>query len=145
MLKDKFKRKSSTFVNRKSQTVPNQSMTIKDIVERFLRGLPVDVNIKQGVYHPENNDHDYNKMSNLDTVDKAYLATEMREKNEQISREIEANERAKAEEKKAKDEAELSELKARAQQTGIEYLDNTMPDDTGTDSQAVTRGRNKKS
>lgn len=145
MLRDKFKTKTIDFKTiRKSITVPNQSMTIQDIVSRFVRGIPVDVKVKQGVYNPNNNDHDLNKMSNLDIVDKAYLATEMRESNERIQADIEASERAKAEEKQAEQEAELSELKQRAQQTGIGNLDNTMPDDTGTVSQTVSRGRNKK-
>lgn len=144
MIRDKYKLRTPDFkVVRKSKTVPNQSMTIQDIVSRFVRGIPIDINIKPGVYHPDNNEHDLNKMSNLDTVDKAFLATEMREKNEQIKADIEANERAKAEEKQAKDEAELSELKQRAQQTSIENLDNTMLGDTGADSQSVSRGRKK--
>lgn len=143
MVRTRVKLKPVDFkTRRKSRTVPNQSLSIKEIVARYVRGLPADVQIKQGVYM-EQHAHDFNKLSMMDSADKAFMAGEMRDRVEQLGSQIEADKRAYAEaqeQKKADEKARLEE-----ERTGIGSLDNTMPDDTGTDRQTVSRGRNRKS
>lgn len=141
MIRVKFKLKAKDFkTKRKSLTVPNQALSIKDIVSRFTRGLPVDIQIKNPVYLDQD-EHDFNKLSNMDSVEKSYQATEQRERAEQLKREIESNERAAAEAKQQENEEKARQQSER--NTGIEDLDNTMPDDTDTDTQSLSRGRKK--
>lgn len=112
----------------KSQTIPDQSMSIQEIVRRFVRGIPVDVVQRQPVYVDQSN-HDLEAMSRMDFADKAFQAGEMRAQNEQVEAQIKAERQAM---KEREAERKQSEDKARERErAGIVSLDNTMPDDTG--------------
>lgn len=111
---------------RKSQSIPDQSMSIKEIVKRFVRGIPVDVVQRQGVY-ADQNEFDLEKVSRMDFDEKFALANELKQRNESVLERRADNERALRErQERERKEADVSKSKA----TGIGSLDNTMPVDT---------------
>lgn len=112
---------------RKSMTVPDQSLSIDEIVKRYVRGLPVDVIQRQGVY-VDQNDHDLEKMSRMNFADQADMAEEMARKAEQI--EEQHNERVREHLERKNEEAAKKKAKDKSELPGIEVLDNTMPVDT---------------
>lgn len=93
---------------KKSQTVPNQSHTIKSLYDKFVRGLPLGVTEKQGVYMDQN-DHDFEKLSRLDFGEKAAMAQEFGQVAEQAKATL--DELAKHE-RSRKEEAEQAEQEA---------------------------------
>jgi len=111
----------------KSRTVPDQSMSIKELVRRFVRGIPADVIQREAVY-VDQKDTDLEKLSRMDNCDKAYEALEMRAINERIIEEVEAMQRASEAKKQADEKARVEKASGGA---GIVSLDNTMPVDTG--------------
>lgn len=120
---------------RKSMTIPDQSMSIREIVERFVRGIPVDVIQRQGVYMDQD-EHDFEKLNRMDFAEKKAYADAMQARAEAIQSDLEESERAKreSERRRAQERSQQS-----ASRTGIDPLDNTMPVDTGTDNQGVSR------
>lgn len=54
-----------------SNTVPDQSMPLKTIIDRFVRGLPLDIPLKNDMYEGEN--EEYIDMRNLDLADQQEL------------------------------------------------------------------------
>lgn len=113
---------------RKSTTIPDQSMSIQEIVKRYVRGVPVDILQREQVYLDQS-DHDFEKISRMDFGDKAMLADEFAQKAEDVQAEY--NERVseavrERDAKRKKDEAKESDSAG----AGIDNLDNTMPDDT---------------
>lgn len=90
---------------RKSRTVPDQSMTIQEIVKRYVRGIPVDVVKREPVY-VDQNDHDLEKLSRMDFHEKAEYAQGLSEYAEGLRNGLQEHERSKAEAKaKAAQEA----------------------------------------
>lgn len=88
---------------RKYRTVPDQSLSVDEIMRRFVRGIPVDVQQREAVYIDQQ-DYDLEKMSRMDFGEKAAMAAEVREQGEarkaafderQRAREV-AKERARA-------------------------------------------------
>lgn len=117
---------------RKSMTIPDQSMSIAEIVRRFVRGIPVDVVQRNPVYMDQS-EHDFEQIARMDFGDKAAMADDLRDKAEAIKQKAQSDEREKRA-KNAKAAAEKAKAKSQ-KETGIDSLDNTMPDDTGTESQ----------
>lgn len=114
MIKTKFKGQPVRYSDRRvsKKVIPNQSMTMREILERFMKGLPLDVKEKPKIYIDQI-DHDFEKMSGLDPTEKAYQATEFRAQSETLSEELKAKERAKDERKrKAEIDAAVSKAKA---------------------------------
>lgn len=58
---------------RKSVCIPDQSMSVQEIVRRFVRGIPIDVKQREAVY-VDQNDHDLEKLSRMDFGEKAEFA-----------------------------------------------------------------------
>jgi len=83
--------------------VPDQSLSLKEILTRFTRGEAVPVG-KQGEFDDEA-DEDLEKLANADLVDKAEFIDRM----EQIRRAHDKQEKAKA---KREAEAKLADAKA---------------------------------
>lgn len=76
---------------RKSRTIPDQSMSIQEIVKRFVRGVPVDIVQREAVYSDQN-DHDLEKLSRMDFGEKAEYARHMSEQSERLATEIQERE-----------------------------------------------------
>lgn len=95
--------------------MPDQSMSIREIVRRFVRGIPVDVIQHEPVYS-ENDEHDLEKLSRMDFGAKAEFAEALGREAAQLESEL--NERVttarEAQAKKAKEKAE-AEAQAKEQ------------------------------
>jgi len=91
ILYPKFQVKGLDFTKEKPVTVPNQSMTIQTIIDRFTRGerLPV---LKQGQYSTKFGDLE--KLQGLDITEQQERAQELRDF---VGREKEYTEKQKAE------------------------------------------------
>lgn len=131
MVRTKFKLQTkSGKARRKSQTVPNQSLSIDEIVRRFTRGLAVDVIQRPPVYSDQN-DYDLEKLNRMSFADKAALAADMKSDVESVV--SEAQERAT---QRANEKAEAAKRKTSAERSsGKGDLDNTLPDDTASENQ----------
>lgn len=141
MVNYKFKLKKKDYkTKQKSMTVPNQALTVKQIVDRWVKGLPVEVSQRQPQYMDQN-DRDYSKLAGLDRAEQAYIATEMSEQAEQLGRQVEANQATLEAQEAEEREAKKARLRAKRHSSN---LDNTMPNDTTTENQEVSGGRNKK-
>lgn len=62
---------------RKSETLPNQSLTIGQILEKYVRGVPVDVVQRQSIWS-EIDGYDLEKINRLDFAEKAAFEAELR-------------------------------------------------------------------
>lgn len=89
---------------RKGRAIPDQSLTIQEIVKRYVRGIPVDVLQRTPVYSDQE-DHDLEKISRMDFGEKAAYAAQQAEQAKQLRNELnekeaehrEAQERAASE------------------------------------------------
>lgn len=68
----------------KSMTLPDQNYTVKQLFERFSRGLPVQGAKQNPIYLGEENDVDIEKVNNMSIMDKADLSDEMRQRAEEL-------------------------------------------------------------
>lgn len=104
MVNYKFKPTPVDFKKRRvsKHVVPNQSMTMREVIERFVKGLPLDIKEKPKLY-VDQNEYDFEKMSGLDPTEKAYKATEFKAQADDLAEEIKASEKAKNERKKKAD------------------------------------------
>lgn len=105
---------------RPSKTLPDQSMSIQEIVKRFVRGIPVDVPNREAVYIDQSED-DLEKLSRMDFAEKAEYARQLGERaNEMRSEMAEAVRRSKEEREKAESEAASkgSETPAKPEKSG---------------------------
>lgn len=85
-----------TYVNKppvrdwgKTLTEPDQNYTVKQLFERFARGLPVLGAVKQPVFLGEENDIDLEKVNNMSHMEKSALADELAERAEFINNDLE--------------------------------------------------------
>lgn len=96
----KFDRKAK----RPSQTIPDQSMSVLEIVKRYVRGIPVDV-VRHPAVYVDQERFDLEKVGRMDFDQKAELAAELSRERERISAEV----RARQEEAKRIDEERAAE------------------------------------
>lgn len=114
MVNYKFKITPVDFKKRRvsKHVIPNQSMTMREVIERFVKGLPLDIKEKDKIFIDQA-EHDFERMSTQDRVDKAYQATEFKAQAEELAEEIKANERAKNERRRKADiDKAVNEAKA---------------------------------
>lgn len=113
---------------RKNRVVPDQSMSIQEIVKRFVRGIPVDVVQRDKVY-VDQSEIDLEKASRADFAEKAELARHMSEIAQSKRDDLEEIERLRSERENPKTRSPKDE-KTDEDEPGIDPLDNTMPVDT---------------
>lgn len=94
---------------RKSVTIPDQSLSIQEIVKRYVRGIPVDVLQRKGVY-VDQSDEDLEMLSRMDFGEKAAYAQTLAERANRLASDyneaVRRSEEERAEEKnKQADEA----------------------------------------
>jgi len=119
VLKPKFTRP------RKRVTVPDQSMSIQELVRRFVKGIPSDVIQREAVYNDQS-EYDMEKLARMDFSEKAALAAELSAQAREQSDELQARERARrAKEHKAQNPAPAPQARP-----VLDPLDNTSTDDT---------------
>lgn len=98
---------------RKGKTIPSQAIPIKTIIDRFLRGVPVQASMNKPVY-VDQTEFDLEKLSRMSFDEKAAFAADMAARNEAAQADLVEAER----ERKAK-EAERSEAKAKAKEAEL--------------------------
>lgn len=98
---------------RASKTVPNEAMSIKEILTRYVKGLPITgVNKREPMFDP-NPDHDnmdLEKVGQADLFEREEAAQWLKESTDEKRKAYEAQLQAEAK-KKAEDDAEEAELK----------------------------------
>jgi len=94
----------------KSQTLPDQNYTVKELFTRFARGIPVQAARQEPIFLGEENNVDLEKVSKMSIMDKADLSDELLAKAEDIDQQL-TEAKAKRSEAKAKAEAEKAQPK----------------------------------
>lgn len=96
---------------KKSRVLPDQSMSIKEIVRRYVRGIPIDVVQREPVYLDQS-EHDMEKLSRMDFGEKAEYAQVMAAEAERIK--AEHNEAVRRSEEERVEKARLQSERAEA-------------------------------
>jgi len=111
ILYPEVKVKGQDYSKVKSVTVPNQSMSLKEIIQRFMRreSLPVS---KEGVYNDQLGDLE--KIKNLDMTEQVERIEELKTNIARATARMELKEKARV---KAEQEAQEAAQKAATQQT----------------------------
>lgn len=134
---------STGAAKRPQKAKPRQSMSLDDVVRKYLRGLPVDAKVHPEVYMPHNRAADFERMSKLDFDDKAALAAEKRAEGKRYRDDLKAAQQAieqqDAQEKREREQREQNERS----ESGSDVLDNTLPDDTRASERGVSRNVSK--
>lgn len=99
---------------RKSKTVPNQSLSLQEIMERFTRNIPIDAQQRESVYIDQD-EFDYNKMANMSFDEKFAMAAEMQRRAREIDAEFRDDERRRNEAYEAKIKADKDAIEKAAQ------------------------------
>lgn len=102
----------------KSQTVPSETMTIREILTKFSRGQRVDVEMRREGRFEENStldSEDLEAASRLSLTDRDEVAERMRQKNSELERTLQLRKKELANKKLAQKEAEQ-------QKTAEKYL-----------------------
>lgn len=123
-------------------TIPRQSMSINEIVERFVRNQPITGVTQRDPVYLDQSEHDFEKLNRMSFDDKFQMAQDLKEEAESIQDAM-REERAR----KASDEHERKEKRKastqRPDQSGMDNLDNTMPDDTDLKNSDLHGSRDK--
>lgn len=130
MVKFKYQRKPVRGKRKVAlRSIPDMSMTVPQLYERFVKNLPIDAVQREAVY-ADQSEHDLEKLSRMDFGEKHEFAQQTKAEVEQKLDAINEARRDKA--RRAKERAEAkSKTDAKAQgATGVGSLDNTTPDDT---------------
>lgn len=91
---------------KKSVVIPDQSLSVQEIVKRYVRGVPVDVIQRERVYIDQN-EFDLEKLSRMDFAEKLEYASALADKAKRLKSELDEHERSSSEAmaKKASDKA----------------------------------------
>lgn len=101
---------------RKHLAIPDQSLSLKTIIERYTRGVPVDIKHREPVWSDQT-EFDLEKMSRMDFGEKMSIAEELRARYDAIQEAFEAR-RADAEQaQKEAEEARKEPVKAPKEQS----------------------------
>jgi len=93
-----------SFEGQKDLVVPDQSLTLREILERFTRGEPVAVG--QDAVFDDDSDEDLEKLSHMDLVDKAEYVEKLKQVQKAHERQEKERERKEKEDaQKAAEEA----------------------------------------
>lgn len=95
MLRTKFERKPVIGKrSRKLRTVPDQSLTVKEMYERFVRSVPIGVKSREGVF-VDQDEHDLEAVSRLDLDQRQDFADAQKQRVEDLKADLKASEEAK--------------------------------------------------
>lgn len=86
----------------KSMTLPDQSYTVKELFQRFRKGLPIKASQSEPIWAGEENEVDLEKVSRMSRMDKADLSAELAEQNAAQEEQILSEKKQRAEERKKK-------------------------------------------
>lgn len=102
--------KAQSFKGHKVHTVPNQSMTLKEILKRFVKreALP---QMKEGIYE-DRFPYDLEKLSNEDRVVQEEILVDIRERVAGMRADLDKQEKSALEKAKAEKKAEYDKILA---------------------------------
>lgn len=95
----------------KSRTIPDQSLSIKEIVRRYVKGIPVDVVERTPVYC-EQSEHDLEKLSRMDFGEKAEYAAALGQQAAELETRLDEFKRSHSEAQAKKAEADAKRAAA---------------------------------
>jgi len=84
-----------------SLTLPDQSYTVKQLFDRFRKGLPTQAQQREGTFADDSNEVDLEKVVNMSRMDKADLAAEIESQTKATVEQLERDKEARDEELKA--------------------------------------------
>lgn len=127
---------------RQGKTVPDQAMSIKEIVARFTRGIPVDVRARQGVFIDSS--EDLEKLSRMDFGEKAAYADELSQRANELDAEL--KERARKHDERKRKAARPGSDQAGEGDVPKDDLDDTLAHDTDLEPKKLgsSKGGGKK-
>lgn len=127
MSRIKYKAPAINYKGRRASiAIPDQSLSIQEIVKRYVRGIPVDVIKRQPVYNDQN-DHDMEKLSRLDFGEKAELADQLANQAAKIQDDYTEAVRRTREERAEKDRLEKAAQKQAQQDQAAQNQGRTGP------------------
>lgn len=85
---------------RPSKAVPDQSLSVQEIVRRYVRGIPVDVVQREAVYLDQS-EIDLERVSRADFAEKAELANAMQARAQDVADQFRQAERKRSDAKAA--------------------------------------------
>lgn len=94
---------------RKVLTIPDQSLSLREIMQRYVRGVPVDVTQREGVWIDQE-EYDFESLARGEFSEKMSIAEELRAKYDAQVKAVEEAREAKR--KQDEKQALLAELKA---------------------------------
>jgi len=104
-----------------SEAVPDQNMSIREIVERYARGLPINGNVKVPLYeYDEENDQYMPDLSKMDKADRMMAIQEASEELYYLNQTLKQNAQDKADNDAAADKARLAALESKLSELGEE-------------------------
>lgn len=123
-----------------SKTIPDQSLSVQQIMERYARGLPLD-GVRVPVYLGD--EIEFPEMERLDLTERQQLIAEARERTKLIQEELQNQEKARL----ARKVREAAEAKSQGKQQSSEQIEYTeLPNsDTSKPSHVSPKGDTKKS
>lgn len=131
-MKNRIRPEISTKRNpkRKSRTLPDQSLTPQEILDRFVKGEPINLQAREAVYIDQDI-FDYEQLGRMEFDQKDEYARMIKERANAMLKELEArelaNEEAMTKERSEQEEKLVARVRA---QSNIDSLDNTMLRDT---------------
>lgn len=138
--KEKYQPRAVDFSKqvRQGVTLPDQSLSIREILNRFVKGIPVDVVKREAVYLDDRNTVDMEKLARADFAEKIETARQYGEQAEQME--------AMLTRTNTEDEEPETRTRGKSKDSGrtkvkpakgavVDDLDNTTTDDTGPDNQ----------
>ena len=133
-LRDKYalkRRKITTERGNVSRALPDQSLTIKEVLRRFVKGMPVDAVKREPVYQDVG--IDLEKLARADFGEQFELSQQFKQQAQDIEAKAEAQQRQRDEAMKNEAESKRKQKRRKTEpenESDIEDLDNTMSDDT---------------
>jgi threonyl-tRNA synthetase len=103
-----------------SKAVPDQTISLKTLVTKYVKGMPISAPINEGIYTDDNVAQDFTK---LDLADQEQITEELFEEFRNIKSRTNEQQKQKYDEIEAKLK-ELEELKAQTAQTGTSTTGN---------------------
>lgn len=113
----KFNRPSTRYrsFNKPSKTQPDQTMSLKVIVTKYVRGLPINAPHREGVFTDDVPAEDFNKLDYAEQEERLFEASaELSSLKSNLAKQRE-EEALKSKEKAEKQEKELADLRAKVE------------------------------
>jgi hypothetical protein len=102
-----------------SLTVPDQTMSLKILVKKYVNGLPIAAPVLQGMYTEDTIARDFSKLDLADQEQAVFNASDELLELKRTMEALEAEEAAKALEKAEKDQQKIKDLESKIERLSI--------------------------